>query len=263
MPSSDQVSAAEAYTNALGSSDHTAVKAATSVLADDIVVETNFGRAEGIEAAIALLAEPRTGGLVAGAAWSPPSPDGDRVVVTATPAGPSPFGGLEVVFEFAGPKITRVEQQTLPATPPEPAALRLTDELKNAVDGALDNGTPMLIGYTDEGGQIHLSFRGTIQAHGDDQLALWARDRGGGLPRNIEARPQVTLFYHDPAARTTYSFYGRAWVEADPGTRAAIFENSPAREQQMDFRRRGVAIVVDLARVEGRDSGGRFLMVRG
>jgi hypothetical protein len=41
MPSSDQLSAAGAYTNALGSPDDTAVKAATSVLADDVVVETN------------------------------------------------------------------------------------------------------------------------------------------------------------------------------------------------------------------------------
>jgi hypothetical protein len=261
MPPSDQVSAAEIYTNALGSSDDSALKAVASVLADDVVVETNFGRAEGAEAAVALLSEPRTAGLVAGAAWSPPAADRGRLVVRATPAGPSPFGGLELVFDFAGPKIARVEQQILPAAPPEPIALRLTGEMKNAVDGALDNSTPMLIAYSDDTGQIHLSFRGTIQAHGDGQLALWARDPEGGLPRNIEARPEVTLFYHDPATRTAYSFYGRARVEADPGARAAIFEGSPAREQQMDFRRRGVAIVVDIGRVEGRDSGGRFLMV--
>lgn len=267
MPSGDQVAAAEAYISALvsaagNSNDADAVKAVASVLADGVTAESNFGRAEGIEAVIALLAEPRTAGLVSGAAWSPPSADGGRLVVTAAPAGPAPFGGLELVFEFSGSKITRVEQQMLPAAPPEPIALRLTSEIKNAVDGALGNGTPMLIGYTGDGGQIHLSFRGTIQAHGDRQLALWARDPEGGLPRNIVARPQVTLFYHDPTNRTTYSFYGRARAEPDPGARAAIFEGSPAREQQMDFRRRGVAIVVDLDRVEGRDSGGRFLMVR-
>jgi hypothetical protein len=31
----------------------------------------------------------------------------------------------------------------------------------------------------------------------------------------------------------------------------------------MDFRRRGVAIIVDLDRVEGRASSGRVLMLRG
>jgi hypothetical protein len=260
MPSSDQVSAAQTYIRALGATDASAVKAVAGVLADDIVVETNFGRAEGIEEAVTLLAEPRIAALIAGATWSPPSPDGGGLVITATPAGSAAFGGLELVFEFSGPRIARVEQQTLPAASPEPTALRLTNEIRNAVDGALANGTPMLMGYSDDSGQIHLSFRGTIQAHGDDQLALWARDPEGGLPWNIAARPQVTLFYHDPANRTTYSFYGRARVEHDPDGRIAIFDGSPARERQMDFRRRGVALVVDLDRVEGRDSTGRFVM---
>jgi len=258
----EQISAVEAYQAALSSPDAAATEAVTGVLADDVVVETNFGRAEGIDAALALLAEPRIAGLAAGASWSPPSTDRNRVVVTATPPGPAPFGGLEVVFEFAGPKIVRVEQQTLPAAPPEPAPLRLTDDIKNAVNGALDNGTPMMIAYNDADQRIHLSFRGTIQSYGDDRLALWARDPQGGLPRNIADRPQVTLLYHDPATRASYNFYGRARLEHDPVARTRIFENSPAREQQMDFRRHGAAIVVDLDRVEGRDSRGRFLMVR-
>jgi hypothetical protein len=257
----EQISAAEAYQAALGSPDAAATAAVRSVLADDVVVETNFGRAEGIDAALALLAEPRIAGLVAGARWSPASADGNRVVVTATPVGPAPFGGLEVVIEFVGPKIVRVEQQILPAAPPEPSELRLTDDIKNAVNAALDNGTPMMIAYNDADGWTHLSFRGTIQSYGDDRLALWARDPGGGLPRNIADRPQVTLLYHDPAARTSYNFYGRARHEHDPVARTRIFENSPPREQQMDFRRHGVAIVVDLDRVEGRDSRGRFLML--
>jgi hypothetical protein len=256
----DRISAIEAYKRALVDADQGAIAA---YLADDVVVETNFGRAEGADAALALLREPRIAGLLAnGARWSEPSADGDAVLFTAELPEGSPFGGLELVLRFAGARIARVEQQTLPAPPPRPAALRLTEEIKDAVNGALDNQTPMLVGYTGERGEIHLSFRGTIQAHSDERLALWARDPEGGLPRNIAVRPNVTLFYHDPASRTTYSFYGQAWIEPDPAARAAIYANSPARERQMDFRQRGVAIVVDLDRVEGRGPGGRVLMVR-
>jgi limonene-1,2-epoxide hydrolase len=258
----DWMQAVEAYTKALGNSDQAAARAVAGVLADDVVVQSNFGHAEGPDAAVALLQERRTTRLLAdGAEWSAPSADGERVTVTASLPDSAQYG-LELVFEFARGKIAKVEQQTLPAAPVPPAELRLTDAIKTAVNGALDNATPMLIAYRDDAEQIHLSYRGTIQAYSDDQLALWARDPEGGLPRNIPDRPQVTLFYHDPASRASYSFYGRARVENEPTERAVIFENSHPGEQQMDFRRLGVAIVVDLDRVEGRDSSGRFLMLR-
>jgi hypothetical protein len=92
---------------------------------------------------------------------------------------------VEFVFAFSGAKISRVEQQTLPGAPVPPAELQLTDEIKNTVNGAFDNQTPMMIAYSDGDGKIHLSFRGTIQAYSDDQLAVWARDPEGGLPRHI------------------------------------------------------------------------------
>jgi hypothetical protein len=254
------MSAVEAYQNALVKGD---VDTVAGHLAADVVVETNFGRAEGVEAALALLREPRVGGLLTSAAqWSDPVSTADSVTVTAALPTTAPFGGVELVFLFADVKISRVEHQTLPAAPAEPAPLRLTEQIKNAVNGAFENDTPMLIAYTDDSGEIHMSFRGTIQAYSDDQLALWARDPGGGLPRHIAARPKVTLFYRDPGSRTSYTFYGRARVEEDPAARAAIFGNSHPRERQMDFRRRGVAIVVDLDRVEGREPGGRVLMLR-
>ena len=155
-----------------------------------------------------------------------------------------------------------VEQQFLSATPQEPSELRLTDDIKKAVNGALDNQTPMLIAYRDDADRIHLSFRGTVQTYGDDRLALWARDPQAGLPRHITTHSEVTLFYHDPASRTSYSFQGRAHVESDPEARDRVFDNSNPREQYMDYHRRGVAIVVDLDRVEGRGPEGRVLMAR-
>jgi SnoaL-like domain len=258
--SDDRISAVEAYQNALVKGDRDAV---AGHLADDVVVETNFGRAAGADAVLDLLREPRTAGLLAGGAhWSEPAISGDTVTVIAELPATAPFGGIEFVFAFAGDMITRVEQQTLPAAPLQPGALRLTDEIRNAVNGALDNQTPMMIAYRDDTDEIHLSFRGTIQAYSDTSLALWAREPSGGLPRNVAARPKVTLFYHDPATRTSYTFYGRARLEDELAARTTIFENSHPREQQMDFRRRGVAIVVDLDKVEGRGPGGRVLMRR-
>ena len=257
---SDRITAVEAYQSAIVKGEDDGV---AGYLADNVVVESQFGRAEGVEGALALLHEPRVAGLLAaGPHWTEPTESGDTITVTAQLPATAPFGGVEFVFTFSAAKISRVEQQTLPGAPVPAVELRLTDEIKNAVNGAFDNQTPMMIAYSDGDGEIHLSFRGTIQAYSDDQLAVWARDPEGGLPRHIPARPKVTLFYHDPKTRTTYTFYGRARIADDPDTRSAVFGNSPAREQQMDFRHGGVAIIVDLDKVEGRDPAGRILMLR-
>ena len=257
---SDRITAVDAYQKAIVQGDDDSI---AGHLADDVVVETQFGRAEGVEGALALLHEPRIAGLLAtGARWTEPAEGGDTITVTARFPDTAPFGGVEFVFAFSGAKISRVEQQTLPAAPLTPAGLRLTEEIKNTVNGAFDNQTPMMIAYGDGDGEIHLSFRGTIQAYSDDQLALWARDPEGGLPRHIIARPKVTLFYHDPKTRTSYTFYGRARIADDPDAKTAVFNGSPARERQMDFRRGGVAIIVDLDKVEGRGPAGRILMLR-
>jgi hypothetical protein len=252
----------EEYEQALARADNGSAAEVARLLTDDVVVLTNFGIGDGVEAASAALTGPRLAGLVQGARWSEPIVDGDRIVVrTSQPAG-SPIGGLEFAFWFAGDKISRVEQQMVAAAPPKPTTVHLTDDIKEAVNGALDNQTPMLIAYRDDGEHIHLSYRGTVQAYSDEQLALWARDPQAGLPRHLAAHPEVTLFYHDPARRTSYSFQGRARIESDPEARDRIFDNSNRREQYMDYHRRGRAIVVDLDRVEGRGPEGRVLMAR-
>ena len=225
----DRTTAVTAYTTALTRPDEHNSGVVASVLTEDVVVETNFGRAEGVAAAVALLREPRTARvLAAGARWSQPTADGDRVVVTAALPPDAAFSGLELAFQFRGDKIARVEQQTLPPAPLPPRSLRIDPEIKAAVDGALDNRTPMLIAYLDEDQQIHMSFRGTIQAYSDDQLALWAREPEGGLPRNIGDRPRVTLSTTiRPAGRPTRSTAGRG--SSMTRRRARRFSRTPIR----------------------------------
>jgi len=45
--------------------------------------------------------------------------------------------------------------------------------------------------------------------------------------------------------------YGARALATDETERARVFENAPEREQKSDPERKGVAIVIDLARVEG------------
>ena len=139
----------------------------------------------------------------------------------------------------------------------------LTDELSALIAGALDNGTPIVVAYLDADGRPQLSYRGTVQAFGSDRLALWSRDPNGGLVRAVAEKPQLSFFYGDRAHGVTLQFKGRGRVETDPAVSEAVYANSPAPERNMDWRRAGVALVVELDRVEGRTPAGPVLMDRG
>lgn len=142
---------------------------------------------------------------------------------------------------------------------PEATPIQLSDEIKGWVNNAYDNKTPIVVVYVDENGQPSMSFRGTVQAYGDDKLAFWARGTGN-IQNGLAARPQITIWYRDPAARTTLQFRGRARLTEDQGDRDQIFDTSPAAEQAADPDRKGLAFIIDLDRVDGRTAAGPIAM---
>jgi hypothetical protein len=146
--------------------------------------------------------------------------------------------------------------------PVEAQELKLTDEIKEAVNGALMNGTPIIVAYVDAEGQPSLSFRGSTQAYGDQQLAFWARKAEGGIVDAIQERPRVTFFYRDAQKRTTIQFRGRAHVDNSDATREHVYTHAPEQEQRVDPERKGTPVIIDLDRVEGMMAGSRIQMKR-
>jgi hypothetical protein len=140
------------------------------------------------------------------------------------------------------------------------AGIRLTADIAAVVNGAAGRRLPLAVSYVDGEGKPHLSLRGTVQVHAEDQLALWSRHPG--LPAAIDGNPHVALLYHDLANRTYLEFTGRAHVADDPQVRDRVFDNSPPNEQAVDPERTGVAIVVDVDSVRGRLPSGRVEMAR-
>ena len=138
--------------------------------------------------------------------------------------------------------------------------LKLTDAMVEAVDGALMNHTPVVVAYVDSGGRPHLSLRGSVQVFGPDQLAIWVRNPEGGLVSAVPNNGHLALFYRDPAKRTMYQFHGRARVDASEAVRDHVYTHTAEPERNLDPERGGVAIVVDLDLVEGRDATGMVLL---
>lgn len=202
--------------------------------------------------------------LFAAGTWSEPVADGDGLRVSATFRPGAVLGAATLTFRFDGDgRIVELAQELTPGAPPPPVPVALDEVISAAINGALDNGTPIVAAYVDRAGQPQLSLRGTTQVFAPDQLAVWIRDRNGGLLRALPDNPRLTFFYRDPATRANYQIQGRGRVDDDPAVRDAVFDNSPEREQALDPERRGVAVVVDIDRVTGRGPAGAVNMERG
>ncbi|MYB42464.1 MAG: pyridoxamine 5'-phosphate oxidase family protein [Chloroflexi bacterium] len=135
----------------------------------------------------------------------------------------------------------------------------LSDEMRLAIERALDDGCPVISSSVDAEGQPSLSFYGSTQVHSADQLAIWVRNPGGAFLRRIAANPHVAFLYRNPARRQLWQFHGRARRVDDPEVRDAIFEGSHKLERDRDPDRLGVAVIIDLDRVLER---GAVLMER-
>jgi hypothetical protein len=219
------------------------------------------GRGSGAEVLREALRSPFLGAL-RNAEWSEPERHGDVVELTATFPPAAPAGGAVFALALADCKIARIDHRALPPAPLVPVAVDLTGEIEGRIAGALDNDTPMLIAYVDANGWSKLSYRGSVVVLEGRRLGLWARDPEGGLPTAIAERPRVTLFYSDPQARTRYQFYGIARIADDTGTTRQVYESMHPVERDADLEARGVAVLVDVERIEGLAGGLRVLMSR-
>ena len=137
--------------------------------------------------------------------------------------------------------------------------IKLTDEMKAAVNNAIVDGYPIMVANVDPDGQPNLSFRGSTQAYTDDQLAIWVRNPEGGILKNILVNPKLALMYRNREQRQTWLFHGEAHRDDNAQVREHVYDNSPEVERNADPERKGVAIIIDLARVIAR---GEVLMER-
>ena len=250
------------YVKAATSDRDDALTAVRAALADDVAFHSPLGDGSGRDAVLGALSAVRPVFLTG--AWADPVTDGDTVKVSATFPPGSVLGTAELTFTFdADGKITDLQQQLTAGAPPPPTPIALDGELAPLINGALDNGTPIIAAYVDGEGQAQLSFRGTTQVFSPDQLAVWARDPAGGMVRALPENARLTFFYVDRPARVNLQIQGLGHVESDPQTRDLVFDHSPPRERATDPDRRGVAIVVDVHSVSGRGPSGPVNMRRG
>jgi len=150
------------------------------------------------------------------------------------------------------------------SAPPVLTELKLSADMKKAVDTAFESLKPIVVSYVDENGAPQLSFRGSTQAYSDSQLAIWVRNPEGRILQSIAKNPAMALIYgsFDPTARAFMIFRGRARVDSSEAVRRHIYERAHPFERDQDKDRKGIALVIDLDSVEGFFGGARLKMRR-
>ncbi|HTG73389.1 MAG TPA: pyridoxamine 5'-phosphate oxidase family protein [Terriglobia bacterium] len=142
--------------------------------------------------------------------------------------------------------------------------LKLSADMKHAVNTALESGRAVAVAYVDDTGAPRLSFRGSTQVYSDTQLAIWVRNPEGGILAATRKNPAVSLLYanFDPKARGFMNFRGRAFVDTSDEVRRRVYEQAPEGERNLDKERKGVPLIIDLDSVEGFFGGARLQMKR-
>lgn len=136
--------------------------------------------------------------------------------------------------------------------------IELSDEMRDRLAAAMDEGVPVVVASVDGAGVPRLSFYGSTHVHSSDQLAIWVRDAAGGFLRRLQENPNVALMYRNPGARLAWQFQGRARTVEDADEARRVYDESPEVERGRDPERQGRAVVIDVDRVTGRD----LVMVR-
>jgi hypothetical protein len=140
--------------------------------------------------------------------------------------------------------------------------IHLGDEIRVRLARALADGCPVIAASVDGDGRPHLSFFGTTQVFAHDQLALWVRNPDAPFLHRLAGNDSLAFLYRNGPDRVMYQFHGRGRPVDDEDVRARVYEESPEVERSMDPDRRGVAVLVDLDEVRGRQQGEAFEMSR-
>jgi hypothetical protein len=152
---------------------------------------------------------------------------------------------------------------TTQQTPPVLTELKLSPALKDTVNTALVRGKMMSVAYVSPEGRPELSFRGSVQAYSDHQLAIWVRNPEGGIIKAVTSgHPHIALLYGELNAQSKafVTFRGRGHVDSSESARRKVYDDSPEIERNMDKERKGVALIIDLDSVDGFFAGNALKM---
>ncbi len=150
------------------------------------------------------------------------------------------------------------------SAPPVLTELKLSAEMKDAINKAFEVQKPIVVAYVDENNAPQISYRGSTQAYSDKQLAIWVRNPEGRLLESIAKNPAMALMYgnFEPTGRAFMTLRGRGHVDSSDAVRGKVYDAAHPFERDKDKDRKGIAIIIDLDSVDGFFGGAMLKMRR-
>ena len=133
--------------------------------------------------------------------------------------------------------------------------IRISQELHQRLDSALNDGKTLTAAYVDSHGKPHISFYGSTHVHDPGYLAVWVRIPDSDLVSTIPDRPDIAFIYGDIGSRYYAKFEGTARIETQPEARQRIYDEMHPVERQFDPEMKGIAIVIDLQTLTVQSGG--------
>ena len=150
------------------------------------------------------------------------------------------------------------------SAPPVLTELKLSEDMKKAVNTAFERMKPIVISYVDENDAPKLSFRGSTQAYSDTALAIWVRMPDGPILDGVKKNPAVALIYGDfrTDGRDFMIFRGKARLDKTRSRPQTRLRELPSLRARQDKDRKGNALIIELDSVEGFFGGALLKMKR-
>lgn len=124
--------------------------------------------------------------------------------------------------------------------------IKITENLKNRITNAIEDGKTLTAAYVDTEGKPHISFYGSTHVHTDDSLAIWVRKKESELLKTLPTRPNIALIYGDIAATYYVHFKGNASIEQNEKLREQIYRTMHPIERKFDHQMLGTAVIIKL-----------------
>jgi hypothetical protein len=134
--------------------------------------------------------------------------------------------------------------------------IKMDNTIAGFLDKALADGAPCLVGTSTADGHPQISPKGSVAVFDEKTLSYWERSHRSSQA-HITENPNIVVYFRNPARAAempwrgaALRFHGKARVVASGPERERAWTLTVPLEQEKDPEKKGVAILIDVERIE-------------